>query len=163
MIELYLFFGRAIAVAAPAGIIIWIFANVNIYGNSILNHIAIFLNPFALLMGLDGYILTAFLLALPANEIVLPIILMSYTSGGNLVQIENISNISNILINNGWTILTAINVMLFSLMHFPCSTTLLSIKKETGSWKWAVLSFLIPTVCGILICIVTTGIYNFIK
>lgn len=114
-------------------------------------------------MGLDGYILTAFLLALPANEIVLPIILMSYTSGGNLVQIENISNISNILINNGWTILTAINVMLFSLMHFPCSTTLLSIKKETGSWKWAVLSFLIPTVCGILICIVTTGIYNFIK
>ena len=158
-----MFFGRAIAVAAPAGIIIWIFANVNIYGNSILNHIAIFLNPFALLMGLDGYILTAFLLALPANEIVLPIILMSYTSGGNLVQIENISNISNILINNGWTILTAINVMLFSLMHFPCSTTLLSIKKETGSWKWAVLSFLIPTVCGILICIVTTGIYNFIK
>ena len=163
MIELYLFFGRAVAVAAPAGIIIWIFANVNIYGNSILNHIAIFLNPFALLMGLDGYILTAFLLALPANEIVLPIILMSYTSGGNLVQIENISNISNILINNGWTILTAINVMLFSLMHFPCSTTLLSIKKETGSWKWTVLSFLIPTVCGILICIVTTGIYNFIK
>ena len=158
-----MFFGRAVAVAAPAGIIIWIFANVNIYGNSILNHIAIFLNPFALLMGLDGYILTAFLLALPANEIVLPIILMSYTSGGNLVQIENISNISNILINNGWTILTAINVMLFSLMHFPCSTTLLSIKKETGSWKWAVLSFLIPTVCGILICIVTTGIYNFIK
>ena len=152
--------GRAISVAAPAGIIIWLFANINIYGISILNHIANFLNPFATLMGLDGYILTAFILALPANEIVLPIILMSYMSGGNLVQIEDIASISNILIGNGWTILTAINVMLFSLMHFPCSTTLISIKKETGSWKWAILSFIIPTVCGIVICMITTGIYN---
>lgn len=162
MIELYLFFGRAIAVAAPAGIVIWIFANINISGISILNHIASFLNPFATFMGLDGYILTAFILALPANEIVLPIILMSYMSGGNLVQIEDLSSISNILISNGWTILTAINVMLFCLMHFPCSTTLISIKKETGSWKWAGLSFIIPTVCGVLICMITTGIYNLV-
>lgn len=162
MIELCLCFGRAIAVAAPAGIVIWIFANINIFGISILNHIASFLNPFATLMGLDGYILTAFILALPANEIVLPIILMSYMSGGNLVQIEDLSSISNILISNGWTILTAINVMLFCLMHFPCSTTLISIKKETGSWKWAGLSFIIPTVCGILICMLTTGIYNLV-
>ena len=157
-----MFFGRAIAVAAPAGIVIWIFANINISGISILNHIASFLNPFASLMGLDGYILTAFILALPANEIVLPIILMSYMSGGNLVQIEDLSSISNILIANGWTILTAINVMLFCLMHFPCSTTLISIKKETGSWKWAGLSFIITTVCGILICMLTTGIYNLV-
>lgn len=162
MIELYLFFGRAISVAAPAGIVIWIFANINISGISILNHIANFLNPFATLMGLDGYILTAFILALPANEIVLPIILMSYMSGGNLVQIEDLSSISNILISNGWTILTAINVMLFCLMHFPCSTTLISIKKETGSWKWAGLSFIIPTVCGIIACMITTGIYNLV-
>lgn len=162
MIELCLFFGRAIAVAAPAGIVIWIFANINISGISILNHIASFLNPFATLMGLDGYILTAFILALPANEIVLPIILMSYMSGGNLVQIEDLGSISNILISNGWTILTAINVMLICLMHFPCSTTLISIKKETGSWKWAGLSFIIPTVCGILICMLTTGIHNLI-
>lgn len=154
--------GRAIAVAAPAGIVIWLFANVNIGGISILNHIANFLNPFASLMGLDGYILTAFILALPANEIVLPIILMSYTSGGNLVQIEDLASISNILISNGWTILTAINVMLFSLMHFPCSTTLISIKKETGSWKWAILAFVIPTVCGILVCILTNGIYHLV-
>ena len=111
-------------------------------------------------MGLDGYILTAFILALPANEIVLPIILMSYMAGGNLIQIEEISTISSILINNGWTILTAINVMLFSLMHFPCSTTLISIKKETGSLKWTVLSFAIPTICGIIACMITTGIYN---
>lgn len=162
MIELYLFFGRAISVAAPAGIVIWIFANINISGISILNHIANFLNPFATLMGLDGYILTAFILALPANEIVLPIILMSYMSGGNLVQIEDLGSISNILISNGWTILTAINVMLFCLMHFPCSTTLISIKKETGSWKWAGLSFIIPTVCGIIACMITTGIYNLV-
>lgn len=155
-------FGRAISVAAPAGIVIWIFANINISGISILNHIASFLNPFATLMGLDGYILTAFILALPANEIVLPIILMSYMSGGNLVQIEDLGSISNILISNGWTILTAINVMLFCLMHFPCSTTLISIKKETGSWKWAGLSFIIPTVCGILACMLTTGIYNLV-
>lgn len=162
MIEPYLCFGRAISVAAPAGIVIWIFANINISGISILNHIANFLNPFATLMGLDGYILTAFILALPANEIVLPIILMSYVSGGNLVQIEDLGSISNILISNGWTILTAINVMLFCLMHFPCSTTLISIKKETGSWKWAGLSFIIPTVCGILACMLTTGIYNLV-
>ncbi len=162
MIEHCLFFGRAISVAAPAGIVIWLFANLNINGVSILNYIANFLNPFASLMGLDGYILAAFILALPANEIVLPIILMSYMSGSNLVQIEDLANISNILISNGWTILTAINVMLFSLMHFPCSTTLISIKKETGSWKWAILSFIIPTVCGILICMITTGIYNLI-
>ena len=144
--------------AAPAGIVIWLFANVNISGISLLNYIANFLDPFANLMGLDGYILTAFILALPANEIVLPIILMSYMAGGNLVKIEDIASISNILINNGWTILTAINVMLFSLMHFPCSTTLISIKKETGSWKWAVLAFAIPTVCGIINCIITTVI-----
>lgn len=162
MIEHYLFFGRAIAIAAPTGIIIWLFANINISGISLLNYIANFLAPFANLMGLDGYILTAFILALPANEIVLPIILMSYMSGGNLVQIEEISAISDLLISNGWTILTAINVMLFSLMHFPCSTTLISIKKETGSLKWAVLAFIIPTVCGIITCMITTGFYNMI-
>ena len=154
--------GRAISVAAPAGIIIWLFANINVCDTSILVHIANFLNPFAKLMGLDGYILTAFILAFPANEIVLPIILMSYMSGGNLVQIEELSSISSILINNGWTILTAINVMLFCLLHFPCSTTLLTIKKETGSLKWTALSFIIPTICGIIACMITTGIYNLI-
>ena len=158
-----MFFGRAIAIAAPAGIVIWLFANINISGISILSHIANFLNPFAKLMGLDGYILTAFILALPANEIVLPIILMSYMASGTLTQIDDLASISNILISNGWTLLTAINVMLFSLMHFPCSTTLISIKKETKSWKWTILAFVIPTVCGIIACMVTTGIYSLIK
>ena len=152
--------GRAVVIAIPAGIIIWIFANIYIGNLSILGYIANFLNPFAKLMGLDGYILAAFILALPANEIVLPIILMGYISGSSLVQIEDISSISEILINNGWTILTAINVMVFSILHFPCSTTLLTIKKETNSIKWTFISFILPTICGILICMLNTFIYN---
>lgn len=153
---------RAIEVAAPAGIVIWIFANVTIGNMSILAHVAGFLDPFARLMGLDGYILTAFILGLPANEIVLPIILMCYLQTENLVDMENLASIGQILVDNGWTILTAINVMLFTLLHFPCSTTLLTIKKETGKWKWAVLSFLLPTICGVLLCMLTTGIYNLV-
>lgn len=154
--------GRAVSIAIPAGIIIWLFANINISGISLLTHVANFLDPFAKLIGLDGYILTAFILALPANEIVLPIILMSYTAGGSLMQIDDLSNISNILISNGWTILTAINVMLFCLMHFPCSTTLITIRKESGSLKWTALAFLIPTFLGIITCMFTTGVYNLI-
>lgn len=157
-----MFFGRAIVVAAPAGIIIWLFANITIYDTSLLTHISNFLNPFAKILGLDGYILTAFILALPANEIVLPIILMSYLNNSNLIQIEHYSTISNILIDNGWTIITAINVMIFSLMHFPCSTTLITIKKETKSWKWTCLAFIIPTICGIITCTITTALYSFI-
>lgn len=152
--------GRAISVAAPVGIVIWLFANINISGASILTHIALFLDPFAKLMGLDGYILTAFILGLPANEIVLPIILMSYMAKGSLISMDDTYMIGNILVQNGWTILTAINVMLFTLLHFPCSTTLLTIKKETGSWKWAVISFLLPTVCGIVICMCTNLVYH---
>lgn len=154
--------GRAAVIAIPAGVIIWICANVQISGVNVLTHIANFLEPFANLMGLDGYILSAFILALPANEIVLPIILMCYMSTGVMVNVEDLNSIGNILIQNGWTIITAINVMLFSLLHFPCSTTLLTIKKETGSIKWMALAFIIPTVCGIAMCIITNGIYNLI-
>lgn len=163
MIEHYLFFGRALQVAIPAGVVIWIFANVNINGISILNIVANFLDPFAGLMGLDGYILTAFLLGLPANEIVLPIILMSYMGGGQLVDMESTTAIGEILIGHGWTLLTAINVMIFTLLHYPCSTTLLTIKKETKSIKWTILAFVLPTVCGIVICMGTTFIVNIAK
>lgn len=147
-------------VAAPAGIVIWLFANLQIQHISILEYVANFLNPFAKLMGLDGYILTAFILGLPANEIVLPIILMSYMQTGMLVNLEDTFSISQILINNGWTLLTGINVMIFILLHFPCSTTLMTIKKETGRWKWTIISFLIPTVCGVILCMMTTLIWN---
>lgn len=152
--------GRAIAVAAPVGVVIWLFANIQLDGISILAYIATFLDPFAKLMGLDGYILTAFILGLPANEIVLPIILMSYMAKGSLVDLDDANTIGTILVQNGWTLLTAINVMIFTLLHFPCSTTLLTIKKETGSWKWVIISFLLPTVCGIVICMCTTLMWN---
>ena len=154
--------GRAIVVAIPAGLVIWLFANINIGEVSILTYIANFFDPFASLMGLDGYILTAFILGIPANEIVLPIILMSYMRSGSLVDLENTFSIGQILIQNGWTLLTAINVMIFTLLHFPCTTTLLTIKKEAGSWKWVGLAFLLPTVCGIVLCMVTTGVWNLI-
>lgn len=162
LIELYLFFGRAVCVAAPAGLVIWLFANIGINGCSLLTLIANFLNPFAKLIGLDGYILTAFIFGIPANEIVLPIILMCYLGGTSLTSISDYSTIGNILISNGWTIITAINVMIFTVLHFPCTTTLLSIKKETGSMKWTLLSFLLPTCCGIFICFITNFIYNLV-
>lgn len=154
--------GRAISVAAPAGLVIWIMANVGINGQSLLSIIANFLNPFAKLMGLDGYILTSFILGIPANEIVLPIILMCYLKGGTLVNIEDTIQIGQILIQNGWTMLTAMNVMIFTILHFPCATTLLTVKKETGSWKWTAISFAIPTVCGIVLCMITNFVYNII-
>ncbi len=152
--------GRAISVAAPAGLVIWLFANIGIQGQSLLTIIANFLNPLAQLMGLDGYILTAFILGIPANEIVLPIILMCYLQGTSLVNLDDTFAIGEILRQNGWTILTAMNVMLFTVLHFPCATTLLTIKKETGSWKWSVISFLIPTVCGSILCMITNFVYN---
>ena len=152
--------GRAISVAAPAGLVIWLFANIGINGESLLTLVANFLDPFAKILGLDGYILTAFIFGIPANEIVLPIILMCYLGGNSLVNMEDNFSIGQILIQNGWNILTAINVMIFTCLHFPCATTLLTIKKETGSLKWTALSFLLPTICGIIICLFTTFVYN---
>ena len=152
--------GRALIVAAPAGLVIWIFANIGFNGLSLLTHISNFLNPFAQLMGLDGYILTAFIFGIPANEIVLPIILMCYMGGNSLSNVSETLEISNILKANGWNILTAVNMMIFTVLHFPCATTLLTIKKEAGKWKWSALAFLLPTVCGIVICMCTNLIYN---
>lgn len=152
--------GRAVSVAVPAGIVIWILSNVNIEGSSMLSYIAYFFDPLAKLMGLDGYILTAFVLGIPANEIVLPIILMMYLNSGVLIDIDDNNQIGKILIENGWTIITAINVMLFTLLHFPCMTTLMTIFKETQSRKWTVLSFAIPTVLGIVLCIMTNLFYT---
>lgn len=152
--------GRAVSVAIPAGIIIWLFANIQFNDISILTYVANFFDPFAKLMGLDGYILTAFILGLPANEIVLPIILMSYMQTATLVDLEDNFAIGQILLQNGWTLITAINVMIFTLLHFPCSTTLMTIKKETGKWKWSLIAFSLPTVCGIIICMCTNLIWN---
>lgn len=154
--------GRAVAVAAPAGLIIWIFANINIGNASILNHCANFLQPFAYLLGLDGYILMAFILGLPANEIVMPIVIMSYMSTGSMMELETLDALRALLISHGWTWLTAISVMLFCLMHFPCATTLLTIRKETQSWKWTLVSFLVPTIVGILVCFIFAQTVRFL-
>ena len=110
--------GRAIAIAAPAGLVIWLFANIQINDISILTYFANFFDPFGKLLGLDGYIITAFLLGLPANEIVLPIILMSYAKTGTLLHLENLENISQILLNNGWTLLTDYVINAFSMRNY---------------------------------------------
>ncbi|MBU7007005.1 ferrous iron transport protein B [Phosphitispora fastidiosa] len=146
--------GRAACIAAPAGMAIWVMANITIGGVSLLGHGAGFLQPFALLLGLDGYILMAFILGFPANEIVIPIIIMSYVSTGSLVELDSLEALRQLLISHGWTWLTAVCVMLFSLMHFPCGTTLWTIKKETQSWKWTLISFLVPTLTGITVCFI---------
>lgn len=145
--------GRAICIAAPAGMLIWLMANITIRNASVLNHCASFLDPFAQLMGLDGVILIAFLLGFPANEIVMPIIIMAYLAQGSILQLDSLAQMRELFLANGWTWVTAISTMLFSLMHWPCSTTLLTIKKETGSWKWTALAAAIPTGFGIFSCI----------
>ncbi len=152
--------GRAVSVAVPAGFIIWILANVQIEGLSMLTHIAYFFEPLGRLMGLDGYILTAFIFGIPANEIVLPIILMMYMNAGKLIGIEDSTQIGQILIQNGWTVITAINVMIFTLLHFPCMTTLMTIKKETKSNKWTFIAFAVPTICGIVLCMCVNLIWK---
>ncbi|WP_346889009.1 ferrous iron transport protein B [Clostridium sp. UBA1056] len=153
---------RAIIVSAPAGLVLWIMANITIGNLSLLAHCANFLNPFANLIGFDGYIVMAFILGFPANEIVIPIIIMSYTATGSLVEFDSLIQLRQLLISNGWTWLTALNVMLFSLMHWPCSTTCLTIKSETQSLKWTALAFAIPTITGIIICFTVTTIVRFL-
>ncbi|HBM75721.1 MAG TPA: ferrous iron transporter B, partial [Clostridiaceae bacterium] len=149
---------RAILVAAPAGLIIWLMANIYVGDMSLLSHGADFLQPFANLIGLDGYILMAFILGLPANEIVIPIVIMSYMATGSMIELGSLEELRNLLVSHGWTYLTAVCVMLFSLMHWPCGTTLLTIRKETQSIKWTFVSFLVPTVTGIVICFVVTQV-----
>ncbi len=153
---------RAIAVAAPAGVIIWLLANITVGDQALLLIFADFLDPFAKLMGLDGVILLAFIIGLPANEIVVPIIIMSYMNGNSIFEINDLEMLKSLLINNGWTWATAVSMMLFSLMHWPCATTLLTIRKETQSIKWTALSFIIPTVCGIILCMGFNFIYTVI-
>jgi len=140
---------RAVIVAAPASILTWIFANIYIGDTSILMHFVNFLDPFGQALGMDGFIMAAFILGLPANEIVIPILIMAYLSQGAMLEIEDLSKLKQVFIDQGWTWLTALNMMLFSLLHFPCGTTLVNIYKETKSAKWTFMSFLIPTAIAI--------------
>ena len=144
--------GRAVIAAIPAGLIIWLMANVFIGDSSLLSLCADFLDPFARLLGLDGVILMAFILGIPANEIVIPITVMAYMSTTTLTEATDLLQLRELFIANGWTITTALCVLLFSLFHWPCATTLMTIKKETGSVKWTVIAALLPTLCGICLC-----------
>jgi len=149
---------RAIIVAAPAGLVIWLLTNLTINDISIFNYISNFLNPIGFLIGLDGIILTGFLLGFPANEIVLPIIIMGYMSSNIMMDVSNFDVMKNIFINNGWDIITAICMIIFIVFHFPCSTTLITIYKETKSMIYTLLSFLIPLFIGIFLCIIVNFI-----
>lgn len=146
--------GRAVVVAAPAGIVIWLLANITSGDKTLLAYFTDFLDPLGRLMGLDGIILGAFILGFPANEIVLPIIIMAYLNMGTLTDYSSLFELRELLVANGWTITTALCTIIFSLMHWPCSTTLLTVKKETKSLKWTAAAFLIPTLCGMGICII---------
>ena len=150
--------GRAVIIAAPTGLLIWLFTNIDIGGTNIINILSNFLNPFGLLIGLDGVIVTAFILGFPANEIVLPIIIMTYLSTNMMVDINDLSLLKDLFISNGWTIITAICMIIFIIFHYPCSTTLITIYKETKSIKWTLISFLLPLTIGILLCMLVNFI-----
>lgn len=150
--------GRAASVAAPAGLIIWLMANITIGGSSLLIICSRALNPLGRLMGLDGAILFAFILGFPANEIVVPIIMMTYLSAGTLESAYGLAELRALFVSNGWNAVTAVCFIIFTLMHWPCSTTLLTIKKETGSLKWTALAAVIPTVIGAALCMLVNFI-----
>lgn len=152
--------GRAVAVAAPAGVVLWLFANIAPGGVSLLCRCADLLDPLGRAMGLDGVILVAFLFAFPANEIVIPIMLMAYHSLGALTAYESLDSLRAVLVEHGWTPVTAVCFLIFALMHFPCSTTVLTVRKETGSWRWTALSVVLPTVLGAGLCFLVNVIFG---
>ena len=151
--------GRAAAVAAPAGLVIWLMANISIGSGTLLSLCAGFLDPLGRLIGLDGVILMAFLLGFPANEIVIPIMLMTYTAQGMLIDYQGLGELRAILVQNGWTAKTALCFLIFALMHWPCSTTLVTIKKETGSLKWTLVSLLTPALMGGALCMLVNLLF----
>ena len=142
---------RAVKVAIPAGLVIWLLANLSVGDATVLSHITAFLDPIGRFLGMDGTMLTAFILGLPANEIVIPIALMTYAAEGGLVE-TTVGATAEILTANGWTAMTAVSVIVFSLCHFPCSTTLITIKRETGKLRYALLAALLPTAMGATLC-----------
>ena len=144
--------GRAVLVAAPAGLLIWLLGNLTVGGTPLLTACARFLEPVGALMGLDGMILLAFVLGFPANEIVIPILLMGYLSTGTLTAYTGLAELKLLLVQNGWTWETALCATVFTLFHFPCGTTSATIYRETGSVKWTALAVALPTLTGFLLC-----------
>ncbi len=152
--------GRAAAVAAPAGLLIWLAANIRVGGTTALAAVTGAMDPVGRFLGLDGVILTAFILGLPANETVIPIIIMAYAASGSFEGYESLSSLRALLTQNGWTWVTALCTGVFTVLHWPCTTTLLTVKKETGSVKWTALAALIPTAAGAILCAVISHIFG---
>jgi ferrous iron transport protein B len=160
---------RAVVFAVPAGVVIWLVGNVTINDITLAEHFINFTNPLGLLLGLNGVIILAYIIAIPANEIVIPTILMLTVmsagltgvgeGAGVMFELDSIGDTAAILQSGGWTLLTGINLMLFSLLHNPCSTTIYTIYKETGSWKWTIVSTILPVVLGVIVCFFTAQIY----
>ena len=155
--------GRAVVIAAPAGALTWILANSFVGDVSVFTRLTSWLDPLGQIMGMDGIILMAFLLGLPANEIVLPIIIMGYMSAVSMLELDSMSALRTLLLDHGWTWITAICVMLFSLLHFPCGTTLYTIFKETRRARWTLLALLLPLILGILITLLVNQGAGLIK
>ena len=153
---------RAIIVAAPAGALIWLLANLSINDVSLLKYCTDFLDPLGNLLGLDGVIIMAFILGFPANETVIPIMIMSYMASGTLVEYTSYQQLFSLFTANGWTITTVICTMIMCIMHAPCSTTVLTIKKETNSIKWTLFSTFLPIVMGMLCCAIVSGVASII-
>ncbi len=152
---------RAVIMAAPAGGLIWILANVHVGGTSLASAIASFLDPFGRLLGLDGVILLAYIVAIPANEIVVPTMIMIYSGAGTMIEVEGLNALRQLFIEQaGWTLLTAVNLMLFAVLHNPCSTTILTIWKETGSKKWTIIGALLPLSIAFLVTFVVAQIWR---
>jgi ferrous iron transport protein B len=150
---------RAIQTAAPAGAAIWLLGNIYIQGQSLATIVSNFLNPLGVLIGLDGVILLAYIVAIPANEIVVPTMLMIYLGTGMMTDVTSVGSLQAVLVGEfGWTMLTAVNLMLFSLLHNPCATTILTIRKETGSRKWATFGALMPLSLAFLVTFITASI-----
>ena len=149
---------RAVVIAAPAGGVIWLLANLTVGGATILAHITGFLDPLGQLMGLDGVILTAFLLGWPANEIVMPVMLMAYLAQGSLVDMGELTGVGALLEAQGWTMTTAVCTLLFTLFHWPCSTTCLTIWRESKSLKWTLVAVAVPTLLGVGLCVLVNAL-----
>jgi ferrous iron transport protein B len=147
---------RAILTAAPAGAVIWLLANISVSGATLAARIADGLQPLGWALGLDGVILLAYIIAIPANEIVVPTMLMVYMSTGMMTEFDSLDDLRTLLVDqHGWTLLTAVNLMLFSLLHNPCATTIITIYKETLSTKWAAIGALMPLAIAFVVCFIT--------
>jgi ferrous iron transport protein B len=144
---------RAILMAAPAGGVVWLLSNINVGGDSLTGWVSNFLDPLGQVIGLDGVILLAYIIAIPANEIVVPTIIMAYLGAGMMLELDSLTELQALLVGQqGWTLLTAVCLMLFSLLHNPCSTTIWTMYKETGSKKWTALGALGPLVIAFAVC-----------